>query len=155
MLLWCLRRFRNLWTGMIVYTLIYALKFQQLNKVKNFGLCRNDVLAVVKNMSGPQSGKLKRELRVLFKEFGLNLNIEYNKTTIDYPDITLNLLDWTYKSYQKPENTVHSPRIQSPSKHHQTNSNYNRNRPFIPFIRRNSFPSCSRRLWKDTQKSSI
>ena len=29
--------------------------------------------------------------------------MECNKTTVDYLDITLNLLDWTYKGYQKPE----------------------------------------------------
>ena len=63
----------------------------------------------------------------MFKEFSLNLIIECNETTVDYLDIGLNLLDGTYKPYQKPENTVLSQRIQSPSKHHQTHSNYNRN----------------------------
>ena len=77
-------------------------------------------------MSGPQSEKVK-ELLVMFKEFSLNLIIECNKTTVDYLDIALNLLDGTYKPYQKPENTVLSQRIQSPSKHNQTHSNYNRN----------------------------
>ena len=77
-------------------------------------------------MSGPQSEKVK-ELLVMFKEFSLNLIIECNETTVDYLDIGLNLLDGTYKPYQKPENTVLSQRIQSPSKHHQTHSNYNRN----------------------------
>ena len=51
-------------------------KFQQLNKIKNFGLYRDDGLAVVKDMSGPQSEKGKKELQVLFKKFGLNLIIE-------------------------------------------------------------------------------
>ena len=32
--------------------------------------------------------------------------MECNKTTVDYLDITLNLLDWTYKGYQKPEYTL-------------------------------------------------
>ena len=57
-------------------------------------------------MSGPQSEKVKKELQVLFKKFGLNLIIECNKTTVNYPDITLNLLDGTYKPYQEPENTL-------------------------------------------------
>ena len=81
-------------------------KFQQLNKIKNFDLYRDDGLAVVKNMSGPQLEKVKKEMQVLFKKFGLNLIIECNKTTVDYLDITLNLLDGTYKPYQKPENTL-------------------------------------------------
>ena len=57
-------------------------------------------------MSGPQSEKVKKELQVLFKKFGLNLIIECNKTTVDSLDITLNLLDGTYKPYQKPENAL-------------------------------------------------
>ena len=56
--------------------LFILFKFQQLNKIKNSGLYRDDGLAVVKNMSGPQSEKVKKELQVLFKKFGLNLIIE-------------------------------------------------------------------------------
>ena len=36
---------------------------------------------------------------VLFKEFGLNLIIECNKRIVNYLDITLNILDGTYKPY--------------------------------------------------------
>ena len=46
-------------------------------------------------MSGPESEKVKKELQVLFKKFGLNLIIECIKTTVDYLDITLNLFDGT------------------------------------------------------------
>ena len=46
-------------------------------------------------MSGPQSEKVKKELQVLFKKFGLNLIIECNKTRVDYLDIAINLLDGT------------------------------------------------------------
>ena len=67
--------------------------------------------------------KVKKELQVSFKESGLNLIIEYNKATAGILDITITLLDGTYKPYQKLENTVHSQRIQSSSKHHQTDSN--------------------------------
>ena len=84
-------------------------------------------------MSGPQSEEVQNELQVLVKEFGLNLIIECNKTTVGYLDISVNLLDGPYKSYQKPENT------------------------FIikPLIKRNSFMSCSLRLLKSTQKIMI
>ena len=123
--------------------LFIFFKFQKLNKIKNFGFCRDDGLAVVKNMSDPQSEKGNKELQVFFEKFGLNLIIECNKTTVD---ITLNLLGGTYKPYQKPENTVHLQRIQSSSIYHQTNSNNNRNTTFKSLIKRNSFSSCSRRL---------
>ena len=45
-------------------------KFQQLNKINNFDLYKDDGLAVVKNISGPQSEKAKKKLQILFKEFG-------------------------------------------------------------------------------------
>ena len=38
--------------------LFMLYKFQQLNSINNFGLYRNDMLAVVKNMSGPQLGNV-------------------------------------------------------------------------------------------------
>ena len=50
--------------------------------------------------------KVKRKLKVLSKEFCLDLTIECNKTTVGYLDITLNLLDRKYKPYKKPENTL-------------------------------------------------
>ena len=48
------------------------------------------------------------ESQVLFKEFRLNLIFKCNKTTVNYLDIILNLLDGTYKPYQKPEKTAYS-----------------------------------------------
>ena len=64
--------------------LFILFKFQQLNKIKNFGLYRDDGLAAVKHMSGPHSKNVKKELQILFKKFCLNLIIECNKTTVDY-----------------------------------------------------------------------
>ena len=51
--------------------LFILYEFQQISKIKNFGLYRDDELAVVKNMSGPQSEKVKKELQVLFKSLQL------------------------------------------------------------------------------------
>ena len=39
-------------------------------EINNFGVNRDDELAVVKNMSGPKPEKIKKELQVLFKDFG-------------------------------------------------------------------------------------
>ena len=83
--------------GRAVYELVLFMlyKFQQLKKINNFGFYLDDVLALVKNMSGQQSEKVKKELQALFKEYGLNLITECNSATVDYLDITLNLLDGT------------------------------------------------------------
>ena len=40
-------------------------KSQLLNKINNFSLYRDDGLAVVKNISGLQTRKVKKELQVL------------------------------------------------------------------------------------------
>ena len=98
-------------------------------------------------MSGPQSEKVKKELQVLFKEFGLNLIIESNKTTVDDLDSTLNLLDGTYKPYQKSENTlqyIHKESDHPPNTIKQILITIERT--FKPLIKGNSFASCSRRL---------
>ena len=67
--------------------MIDTMRISAIKQNKNVGLYRYDGLAVGKNMSGPQSEKVKKELQVLFKEFGLNLIIECDKTTVDYLDI--------------------------------------------------------------------
>ena len=105
--------------------LFILYKFQQLNKTNNFGLYRDDGLAVIRNMCGPYSEKVKKELRVLFKKFGLNFIIECSKTTVDNLDITLNLLDGTYKPYQKAENTlqyIHKESNQYEFQNHSSNA---------------------------------
>ena len=49
--------------------LFILFKFHQLNKIKHLGLYRDDELAVVKNMSGPQSQKVKKELLEIWFKF--------------------------------------------------------------------------------------
>ena len=49
--------------------LFMLYKYQQLNKIKNFVLHRDNGLALVKKMSGPKSEKVKKELQGTFKEF--------------------------------------------------------------------------------------
>ena len=113
-------------------------------KINNFCLYRDDRLTVVKNTSGLQSKKIKKELRLLSKEFVLNLTIECNKARVDYLDITLNLLDGTQKLYQKPENIYMRKPSNHPPKIEQIVSAIETH--FKLIIRRDSLPSCSRRL---------
>ena len=78
------KRRRAVWVTMSAYDvgeifelvgLFILYKFQQIRKINNFGLYKDDGLAAVKNMSVPQYEKVKKELQVLFKEFGLNLTL--------------------------------------------------------------------------------
>ena len=75
-----------------------------LNKISekynknDLALYRDDGLVVFKNVSGPESERIKKIFQSLFKKYGLGIIIECNKKVVDYLDITFNLKDGTYKS---------------------------------------------------------
>ena len=80
-----------------------------LNKISgkyhknHIGLYRDEDLAVFKNISGPESERIKKNFQSLFKKYGLEIIIECNKKVVDFLDFTFNLKDGTYKPYQKPD----------------------------------------------------
>ena len=83
-----------------------------LNKVSekynknDVGLYRDDGMAEFKNISGPESERIKKNFQSLFKKYELEITIECNKKVVDYLDVTFNLKDGTYKSYHKPDNKI-------------------------------------------------
>ena len=72
----------------------------------NFGLCRDNGLAVLKNKSGPLSEQVKKIIQKIFKEHGLDIIIQCNMKIVNYLDVTSNLSDGTYKPYTKPNNEI-------------------------------------------------
>ena len=85
---------------------------EKYNK-NNVGLYRDDGLAVFKNISGPESERIKKNFQSLFKKYGLEIIIECNKKVVDYLDVTFNLKDGTYKPYHKPGNKITYINVQS------------------------------------------
>ena len=77
------------------------------------GLYRDDGLAVFKNISGPESERIKKNFQSLFRKYGLEIITECNKKVVDYLDVTFNLKDGTYKSYHKPDNQISYVNVQS------------------------------------------
>ena len=67
----------------------------------NIGLYRDDGLAIFKNIGGPKSEKVKKDIQELFKENGLDIVIQCNMKTVNYLDVKLNLENSTYRPYQK------------------------------------------------------
>ena len=65
------------------------------------GLYRDDGLAVLKNESGPNAEKTKKEFQKIFNEHCLKIEIKCNLKVVDYLDVTLNLNDGSYKPYRK------------------------------------------------------
>ena len=67
----------------------------------NIGLYCDDGLAIFKNISGPKSEKIKKNIQKLFKENQLDIVIQCNMKAVNYLDVTLNLENSTYRLYQK------------------------------------------------------
>ena len=83
-----------------------------LNKISekynknDLGLYRDDVLAVFKNRSGPDSKHIKKNFQSLFKKCGLEIITECNKKVIDYLDVICNIKAGTYKPYRKSDGKI-------------------------------------------------
>ena len=84
--------------------LLYKLSLKY-NK-DNIGLYRDDGLAIFKNISGPKSEKVKKDIQKLFKENELDIVIQCNMKMINHLNVTLNLENSTYRSYQKENNQM-------------------------------------------------
>ena len=91
--------------------LLYKLSLKY-NKSK-IGLYRDDGLAIFKNISGPKSEKIKKNIQKLFKENQLDIVIQCNMKTVNYLDVTLNLENSTYRPYQKENNQIKYINIES------------------------------------------
>ena len=80
-----------------------------LNKLKNvlqsntFGLCRDDGLAVNKDLSGPEIERLKENVIKTFKDCVLNITIGVNLHTVNHLDVAFDLRKDTYLPYRKPD----------------------------------------------------
>ena len=66
----------------------------------------DDGLAVSKNKSGPQAGRIKKDFQKIFRERDLHIVVKCNWRIVDYSDVTLNLLNNTYKPFSKPYNEI-------------------------------------------------
>ena len=77
----------------------------------DFGLYRDDGLAVHKTISGPQRDRIRKKIVAVFQDHGLKIEIDTNLKTVNFLDITLNLDKSKYSPYMKPNDKpiyVHS-----------------------------------------------
>ena len=89
----------------LVGTYMLSLISEKYNK-KDFGLYCDDGLEVIKKKSGPEREKIKKNIQKIFKENKLDIVIQCNMTISNYLDVSLNLNNWNYKSYHKPDNEI-------------------------------------------------
>ena len=89
----------------LVGTYMLSLISEKHNK-KDFGLDPDDGLGVVKDKSGPETEKIKKNIQKIFKENKLDIVIKCNMKLFNYLDVTLNLNNSNYKPYHKPDNEL-------------------------------------------------
>ena len=80
--------------------------FSENDNKKDIDLYRDDGLAAFRNVSGPQSEKIKKNFQQIFRENDLEIVISCNMKIVNYLDVTLNLNDGTYRPYHKPNNEI-------------------------------------------------
>ena len=76
-----------------------SYKLSQKYNKNNTDLYCDDSLAILKNISGPRSEKVKKGIQKLFKENGLDIIIQCTMKTVNYLDVTLSLKSSTYQYY--------------------------------------------------------
>jgi hypothetical protein len=70
----------------------------------NGGLYRDDGL-IACNSTPRQVDNIKKSITKIFKDLGLKITIEANIKVVNFLDVTLNLNDNTFKTFNKPNNT--------------------------------------------------
>ena len=68
----------------------------------NFGLYRDDGLAVHRRLPGPQLDATRKKLHRFFNEFGLIINVCPDLETVNFLDVTLDLKNGNFGPYRKP-----------------------------------------------------
>ena len=70
----------------------------------NFGLYRDDGMGVYKNLPGPETERLKKNIINMFKENELQITIDMCMNETNFLDVTFLLRNETYKPFRKPNN---------------------------------------------------
>ena len=94
--------------GAEVCELVGLLLLEEIRKrfpELNFGLYRDDGLAVHRQIPGPRQDSIRKELHKMFAEFGLRINVETNQMQVNFLDTTLDLCNESYAPYRKPNDT--------------------------------------------------
>ena len=84
-----------------------TLEWTKEHGKQNIGLYRDDGLSFFKNISGPDSEKIKKKLFKIFKSNGLSITVECNLIVTDFLDVTFDLKSATYYPYRKPNNVLY------------------------------------------------
>ena len=91
--------------GAEVCELVGTYILSQLNTVfenENVGLQRDDGLGIFRNLSGLEIERKRKAIVNVFKECGLSITTKAILKVVNFLDIKLDLINATYRPYQKP-----------------------------------------------------
>ena len=89
----------------LVRVYILSLLANRVDK-EDTGLYRDDGLVIVRNLTGPQTDKTRKDIIKIFKEIGFKIEIKTNLKQVDFLDVTFNLNNSTYQPYKKEDNQL-------------------------------------------------
>ena len=73
-----------------------------LKRNENVGLYRDDELDILRNSSGSEIERKRKQIIQIFKSCGLNIAVKTNLKTVDFLCVRLDLMNNTYQPYRKP-----------------------------------------------------
>ena len=74
--------------------------------IQNVGLYRNDSLACLRNISGPASDKIQKDIIRTFQgNFYLKITFTTNLKIVNFFEATFDLCSGRYQSYNKPNDS--------------------------------------------------
>lgn len=80
-------------------------KLSPLIDTNDIGLYRDDGLGVLRNLSGPQSERRRKDIIKVFKELSLSIIIKCRLKKVNFLDVTFDIENNTYEPYRKPNDT--------------------------------------------------
>ena len=69
---------------------------------ENLGFYCDDGLGMLRNSSGPEIERKRKQIIQIFKSCGLNITVKTSLKTVDFLDVRLDLINHTYQRYRKP-----------------------------------------------------
>ena len=81
-------------------------KLEKILPKSNFGLYRNDGLALLRKLNGQETDKVRKNIIRVFKDIGFSSEIETNLKEADSLDVSLNQRNGTHQPYKKPNDRL-------------------------------------------------
>ena len=79
-------------------------KLKNVTNKENIGLYRDDGLGISQNIPKTEIERNKKQTVKVFKECGLSITVKCNSKSVDFLDVTFDLVNEICKPYRKPNN---------------------------------------------------